>query len=404
MRSLMTGCVLSLSVLTLLGCGAGANAELERSPGDPPPTQPGGALESPLTALCVAVEALVSDGNSGPAGPVPGYANGEILRVNSGGQGVLTDNASPVGSPYLDQPTDMAFLPNGDIVLTDSGQFTGAPKVVQVNKSTGARTLVSGLATYSSPARGSGPALVWPNSVAVEPSGDILIVDVNATTWVPRILRINPTTGNRTIMSSNGVGTGPALTAVTSEGEVANIGGVIYLINGGLLMSVDPVTGNRTPISGAGRGAGPTIIWPLSMANGSTPNTLMVLDEMQPSAVAGRPAGALISVDLTSGDRAVFSSNGAPNGGQQLDGPYDMVYDSCENIYYVLQPGFSPARPPGRVLMVDGSTGARTLYADFLGARNWSLLITPILYLPGGGTGGGGGGGNGGGLGTIGND
>ncbi|HET7539001.1 MAG TPA: hypothetical protein VFK05_03990 [Polyangiaceae bacterium] len=353
------------------------------------PMSAGAASSQPM---CVAVEALVSDGYSGPG---PGPAKGEVLRVNPVGQSVLTNNMSPTGGPDLDQPTDMAFLPNGDIVVTDSGAFTGLPKVVEVNPNTGARTLLSGLSSLSSPARGSGPALVWPFSVAIEAGGDILVVDQNPTTYAPRILRIDPTTGNRIVLSGNGVGSGPTLTNA-APAEVANLGGVIYLANGGQLMSVSPSNGNRTLISGGSRGTGPSIVWPLSIANGSTTNTLMVLDERQPSAVPGRPLGALISVDLATGDRTVFSSNGAPNGGQQFDGPYDMAYDACQNVYYVLEPGYSPALPPGRVLEVDGVTGVRSLYANYLGARNWSLLMTPLLNLPGGGTGGGGSGPSGG--------
>ena len=349
--------------------------------------QPLSAGSAGLQPMCMAVEALVSDGYSGPG---PGPAKGEVLRVTPGGQSTLTNNTSPPGGPDLDQPTDMAFLPNGNIVVTDSGAFTALPKLVEVNRNTGARTLVSGLSSLSSPVRGSGPALVWPFSVAVEAGGDILVVDQNPTTYAPRILRIDPATGDRTVLSGNGVGSGPALTN-TAPAEVANLGGVIYLANGGQLMSVNPTNGNRTLISGAGSGAGPSIVWPLSIANGSTTNTLMVLDEKQPSAVPGRPLGALISVDLATGDRTVLSSNGAPNGGQQFDGPYDMAYDACQNVYYVLEPGYSPALPPGRVLKVDGVTGVRSLYADYLGARNWSLLMTPLLNLPGGGTGGGGG-------------
>jgi hypothetical protein len=119
----------------------------------------------------------------------------------------------------------------------------------------------------------------------------------------------------------------------------------------------------------------------------------MVLDEDQPSAVPGRPDGALISVDLTTGDRTVFSANGAPNGGRQLAGPYDMAYDRCMNTYYVLELGFSPSTPPGEILKVDGSTGERTLYTEYLGARNWSMLLTPVQpsSVPTGGGGGGGG-------------
>lgn len=400
MRSWMTAWVLNLGVLTVLGCGAGADAGIdqgsdERAVGEPhngvPPTTPG-TVEARSAALCVAVEALVSDGYSGPGS---GSARGEVLRVNSGGQSILTNNASPPGGPDLDQPTDMAFLSNGDIVVTDSGAFTGLPKVVEVNPNTGVRTLVSGLSSLSSPPKGSGPALVWPLSVAVEASGDILVVGQNPTTYAPRILQINPTTGDRTVLSGNGVGAGPTLTSY-APAEVTNIGGVIYLANGGQLMSVDPANGNRTLISGGSRGAGPSIVWPLSIASGSTPNTLMVLDEQQPSAVPGRPFGALISVDLATGDRTVFSTNGAPNGGQQFEGPYDMVYDGCQNVYYVLEPGYSPSMPPGKVLEVDGVTGVRSLYAKYLGAENWSLLITPLLTVPGGGTGGGGGGGRGG--------
>jgi hypothetical protein len=306
----------------------------------------------------------------------------------------MTSNTSPAGGPDLDEPTDMAYLPNGDIVVTDSGADTALPKVVEVDRTTGARTLISGLSSLSSPARGSGPALVWPFSVAVEAGGDILVVDQNPTTGAPRLLQINPTSGDRTVMSGNGVGSGPTLTAYAPM-TVAIVGGVIYLANGAQVMSVNPANGNRTLISGGTRGAGPAIVWPLSIADGSTSGSLMVLDEMQPGA-PGRPLGALISVDLTSGDRTVFSTNGAPNGGQQLDGPYDMAYDPCMNTYYVLQPGYSPSVPPGRVLKVDAATGERTLFADYLGARNWSILLTQgqPTGVPSAGSGGGGGGGD----------
>ena len=74
----------------------------------------------------------------------------------------------------------MAFLPDGNIVVTDEG-FTGlVPDVVEVNPNTGARTLISG------GGRGSGPALATPDSVAVEASGDILVSDEGAGPRGPR--------------------------------------------------------------------------------------------------------------------------------------------------------------------------------------------------------------------------
>ncbi len=169
----------------------------------------------------------------------------------------------------MDTPSDMAFVPGGDIVITDEGGGS-RPAVVEVNPNTGARTLISGRG------RGSGPALAVPVSVAAEASGDIL---------------------------------------------VANL-----------------ATGNRT----------------------------------------------------------VLSEDGNPTGSPVFDTPIDVRYNACENAFYVLQTGFTPSTPPGKVLKVDATTGARTLFAQYLGAENYSLLLRPLLVLPPG-PGGGGGGGTGGG-------
>src|SRR6185503_16183138 len=152
----------------------------------------------------------------------------------------------------------------------------------------------------------------------------------NPTTWAPRVLRINSTTGDRSVLSGNGVGTGPSLTAY-APATIGILGGVIYVANGERLMSVDRATGDRTLISGGGRGTGPTIVWPLSIAGASTASSLVVLDERQPNSTGY--LGALIRVDLASGDRTVLSANEAPTGGQRLDGPYDMAYDSCDDTY-----------------------------------------------------------------------
>ncbi len=160
-----------------------------------------GATGAPAQAstprkACVAIEALVGDGVSGPG------LGGEVLRVTPGGQSTLTTNSSPPGSPPLDAPSDMAFLPNGDIVVTDEG-FTGfVPDVVEVNPATGGRTLISGRG------RGSGPALAVPDTVAVEASGDILVSNEGVTGGT-QLLRIDPATGDRVVLSANGTGTGP---------------------------------------------------------------------------------------------------------------------------------------------------------------------------------------------------
>ena len=216
-------------VVVALGAG-GVLAAVMSATGSAALAQPASAQATSLSKACVAIEALVGDGASGSS-----IGAGEVLRVSPGGQSTLTTNTAPMGTPNLDDPDGMAFLANGDIVVTDESFTTGRPDVVEVNPSTGARTLISGNG------RGSGPALVMPATVAVEASGYILVTDIAAGAGNQRVLQIDPATGNRIVLTGKVVGSGPAVT-------VAAVGlenGVIYVTDvvGNQIMSVDPATG-----------------------------------------------------------------------------------------------------------------------------------------------------------------
>jgi len=347
-------------VVAVLGAG-GVLAGVLGGAGTAAQAQPVSAQALNIPKACVAIEALVDDGASGPG------LGGEVVLVSPGGQSTLSTDAAPPGRPELDSPADMAFMSNGDVVVADEGLAAG-PTIMEVNRDTGARTLISGNG------RGSGPALVIPNSVAVEASGDILVTDVSLVTGNPRLLRINPVTGNRTVLTGTGVGSGPAV-------NVAAVGienGVIYVTDvvGDQIMSVDPATGARTLISGPARGTGLGFVSPVSITSDS-PGSIVVLDAEQPAG-PGLGVGALIRVDLTTGNRTLLSNDASPAGGQQFDFPIDVQYNACENAFYVLQTGFSPGGPDGRVLKVDGTTKVRTLFASYLGAENYALLLRPV--------------------------
>jgi hypothetical protein len=363
-------------VVTVLGAG-GVLAAVLSATGPAALAQPASAQAPSLPKACVAIEALVGDGISGPR------LGGEVLRVMPGGQSTLTTDTAPKGPPELDAPSDMAFLPDGNIVVTDEG-FTGfVPDVVEVNANTGARTLISGNG------RGKGPALSVPDSVAVEASGDILVSNEGVTGGT-QLLRIDPATGDRVVLSANGTGTGPALTG----SSVGLENGVIYLMDqNGTIMSVDPVSGDRTLVSGPGRGGGPAFAFPVSMASDS-PDSVVVLDMTQRPVGTGYSVGALIRVNLASGDRKVLSIDGTPKGSPVFDGPIDVRYDACEKAFYVLQTGFGSPAEPGRVMKVDATTGVRTLFATYQGGENYALLLRPIPAnspVPGGSGGSGGG-------------
>ena len=316
-------------MVVALGAG-GVLAAVLSATGPAALAQPTSAQAPSLPKACVATEALVGDGASGSS-----IGAGEVLRVSPGGQSTLTTNTAPMGTPNLDDPTDMAFLSNGDIVVTDDSFTIGRPDVVEVNPSTGVRTLISGNG------RGSGPALVMPATVAVEASGYILVTDVAAGTGNQRVLQIDPATGNRIVLTGAVVGSGPAVT-------VAAVGlenGVIYVTDvvGNQIMSVDPATGARTLVSGPGRGTGPGFVSPISVTSDS-PDSIVVLD-MDHSAGTGLGRGALIRVNLANGNRTLLSDDATPSGGQQFDTPIDVRYNACEKAFYVLQTGFTPSTP-----------------------------------------------------------
>jgi hypothetical protein len=362
----------------LLGAGSALAVGLGGGMVSPALAQTASAASASLPTACPGLEALVSDEVDGP----DPWGQGEVIKfATSLSQGTLTNNLSPAGGPNLDSPEDMAFDLNGNVVTADEGITTGVSQVVRVDRNTGVRTLISGAGL------GSGPALTGPYSIAVEGTGNILVLDLNPTTFTSRLLRITPT-GARSVLSSNAVGAGPAL-GFTERVRVLN--GVIYLLDGGRVLSVNAITGSRTLISGGGVGAGPAFALAESVTTDSTGRGLMVLDQN----FGG--TGALIHVDLTTGRRAEVFSNRLQTSTYDFDMPYDVVRNSCDNSYYVLHTGATGVL--GNVLKVDGGTGARTLFATYTASSpqsNYSLLMRPLILVPGGGGGPIGGGGGGG--------
>ena len=358
----------------LLGAGSALAVGLGGGMLSPALAQTGSAVSASLPTACPGLEALVSDEIDGP----DPWGQGEVIRfASSTSQGTLTNNLSPLGAPNLDSPEDMAFDLNGNVVTADEGISTGVSQVVRVDRNTGVRTLISG------PGLGSGPALNGPYSIAVEGTGNILVLDFNAAITASRLLRITPA-GARSVLSSNAVGAGPAL-GVSERVRVLN--GVIYLLDGGRVLSVNAITGSRTLVSGGGRGTGPAFAVARSVTTDATGGSLMVLDQT----FAG--TGALIRVDLATGNRTEVFSNRLQAGKWKFDMPYDMVRNACDNSFYVLHSGGNGV--PGNVLRVDGSKGDRTLFATYIAPStpsNYSLLMRPLLLTPGGGGGGGGGG------------
>jgi len=119
-------------------------------------------------------------------------------------------------------------------VVTD--QVLGA--VFRVDPVTGDRTILSDVNT------GSGPGFGNPIGIAVEAAGSLVVVDF----VLGAVFRVDPVTGNRTILSDASTGSGPGFgspihIAVEADGSLVVVDFVL-----GAVFRVDPVTGDRTVI------------------------------------------------------------------------------------------------------------------------------------------------------------
>jgi hypothetical protein len=160
-----------------------------------------------------------------------------------------------------------------DIVVDHRGRIwvLDAESVLKVNPATGDRTRISGRDFGSSePSVGSGPEFVWPQRMAMEADGSLLVtersLDGPSVVRGP-LLRINPRTGDRTVVSDDSTGAGPLFqnlhgVAVEPNGAIA----VTDLSLGGgqvpRILRVDPVSGDRLIVSDETTGAGP--VWGMS--------------------------------------------------------------------------------------------------------------------------------------------
>ena len=126
-----------------------------------------------------------------------------LVRVDpaTGARTVLSDNATPPGSPAFDDPYGIARAASGDIVVGDGFAFNGGTGagLIRTNPVTGARTTIT-----ENAAPAGGPAIVSPTGVALGSNGDILVADPAAfADQGGGIIRVDPATGARSTLSEN---------------------------------------------------------------------------------------------------------------------------------------------------------------------------------------------------------
>ncbi len=213
--------------------------------------------------------------------------NGNILVADSSYPGILSVNpnngnrtvvsgylysgnliSGEVGTgPLFDNPTGIVIDSLGNLLVTDPD--LGPDKVLSINPLTGNRTSIS-----DGSGTGAGPAFSNPFGIAVNTDGDLLVTDPITDT----LYAIDPTTGDRSVLSSDLIGSGISLNV--PQGVALDLTGNILVVDQSenVVFLIDPGTGNRSILSGQGVGSGPVL---------SNPSFLVVVPEPGSAALLG---------------------------------------------------------------------------------------------------------------------
>ncbi|MFI6150490.1 hypothetical protein [Streptomyces sp. NPDC051109] len=187
--------------------GTGALLRLSRSDGMT--TQSVVASEGNFVAPCaVAVE---SDGNVLVA-DLFSKGPGAVIRVDpvTGVQTVLSLSDGTI-DPL--RPGGLCVAADGTVVVVEqAGHISDpdAPRVIRIDPVSGARTVIS-----------SGGHLVSPVDVVVDHDGNILVVDANAFEgFSGGVIKVDPVSGTQTVVSSGGGFDSPAAIAIEADGNL----------------------------------------------------------------------------------------------------------------------------------------------------------------------------------------
>lgn len=176
------------------------------------------------------------------------------IDVNTGLRTTIGSSSVGTGAA-IGNPGGFLIENDGNIVYTNFGGW----QLIRLNVTTLVRTVIS------SSTVGTGLTFGSSGTVVKLSNGDFAVSGYSFSGPGAWIIRVDPTTGNRTALTSNIVGTGPAIGRVFSLAIASD--GSIFASDAGnnAILNVDPTTGNRTIISQVGTGTGPAFSFPLGI-------------------------------------------------------------------------------------------------------------------------------------------
>jgi hypothetical protein len=280
------------------------------------------------------------------------------ISVVDGSRSIVASNEVGTG-PELQYPMDLAF--DGSRLFAATGFFE--PVVMEVDLESGDRTVISGLGV------GSGSDFQYIVGLAADgASSTLYVADISGD-----LLAVNPTDGTRTIVSpvTEGLPNGAVFEQDLSMQFVAGNGSVVVTeCKHGHLFSIDPSDGSRSILTPPIRGEGPPLLDPVALALGQDGGSLITLNR-KGGIGAGSGASNLISVDTTTGNRAIVS-NAVVGSGLVIGDAFDVVEDGAHGRYLVTDTLLNA------VIAIDPGTGERTVVSHDPSSGTGAELRYPL--------------------------
>jgi hypothetical protein len=265
------------------------------------------------------------------------------LDLESGALDVALRNSIGSGVEYRrSMAGSTAVNAEGRVLVVDGH----VGELVDVDLSSGLRTLLSGSGVGGGPDFGQPLAVAFDQSTGIERA---LVLDPG----LGGVAAVDLASGDRSLVSGPGVGSGPAFSFdLSSPLSMKVSGGLAWVMDssfgpfGNRFLAVDLSTGDRRLVSGDGVGAGRPLIFSYDFEVDVTGGRALAISLEE-----------LVAIDLASGDRTLFSG-AAVGAGPELNDPVLIAWDEVEQraIVYGVFAG---------LIAVDGATGDRVLLAHF---------------------------------------
>lgn len=280
-----------------------------------------------------------------------------------------TSSSGTVGSgPGINTPISAVLGPSGDLFVVD--RFG---TVYRVDPSSGDRTIIS------SATLGAGPTITAPTDLAVDASGDIFITDggTSITSKPAALYRVDPLTGDRTVVSNRDTGVGPEFETFTFGGLSFDDQGDFLAVSRHTVFRIDKGTGDRTIITSPTLGAGPE---PVSIADTAIDSSGQVHFSAR-ILVNSTVNHVLMDMVEPSGDRSVVSGAGVGSGPQLVEfkgidfTSDDLLIMGHERSIYAIDP-----LTGHRALLSNGSNSSGPVVG--LGPDFWDVRYISIVPIP----------------------